>query len=125
MDELEQQVQQRTAELSEVNNLLKQEIAHRRRAEEANATFAAIVEHSNDAIIGTKLDGTIVTWNSGAERMFGYTAEEARGRPIAILAPPQLVDETARIVQALKRGKSSNTSRPFACARMVDRSTSR
>lgn len=105
MDELEQQVQQRTAELSEVNNLLKQEIAHRRRAEEANATFAAIVEHSNDAIIGTKLDGTIVTWNSGAERMFGYTAEEARGRPISILAPPQLVDETARIVQALKRGE--------------------
>jgi PAS domain-containing protein len=66
VDELEQQVQQRTAELSEVNNLLKQEIAHRRRAEEANATFAAIVEHSNDAIIGTKLDGTIVTWNFGA-----------------------------------------------------------
>ena len=105
MDELEEQVRQRTAELSRLNEMLKQEIAHRRRAEEANATYAAIVEHSNDAIIGQKLDGTIVTWNNGAERIFGYTAEEACGRPISMLSPPHRVDESARLVQAVKRGE--------------------
>jgi PAS domain S-box-containing protein len=94
------------ASLAEVNRLLKQEVAHRRRAEEANATFAAIVENSTDAIIGQKLDGTIVTWNKGAERIFGYTSDEACGRPVSILSPPELVDETTRIVQAIRRGES-------------------
>jgi len=92
-------------DLSEMNKLLKQEIAHRRRAEEANATFAAIVENSNDGIIGQKLDGTIVTWNKGAERIFGYTSEEACGRPISILSPPESTDENSRIVQAIRRGE--------------------
>src|SRR6266511_223262 len=105
-DELEERVQQRTAELAEVNNLLKQEIAHRRRAEEANATFAAIVENSSDAIIGQKLDGTIVTWNKGAETIFGYTADEARGLSVSILAPPERVDETTRLVQAIRHGET-------------------
>jgi PAS domain S-box-containing protein len=91
--------------LAEANRLLKQEIAHRRRAEEANATFAAIVENSSDAIIGQKLDGTIVTWNKGAEQIFGYTSEEACGRPVSILAPPERIDETTRIVQAIRRGE--------------------
>src|SRR5687768_18504361 len=71
------------AHLADVNKLLKQEIAHRRRAEEANAKFAAIVENSTDSIIGQKLDGTIVTWNKGAEHIFGYTADEACGRSIS------------------------------------------
>jgi PAS domain S-box-containing protein len=92
-------------DLSEINRLLKQEIAHRRRAEEANATFAAIVEHSNDGIIGQKLDGTIVTWNNGAQRIFGYTAEEAIGRPISILSPADNSDEPSHIVQAIRRGE--------------------
>lgn len=86
------------------NKLLKQEIAYRRRAEEANAKFAAIVANSNDAIIGQKLDGTIVTWNKGAEQIFGYTAEEACGRPVSILAPPDQIDEPSRIIQAIRHG---------------------
>src|SRR6187455_1665045 len=90
--------QESESTLAEVNELLKQEIAHRRRAEEANATFAAIVENSTDSIIGQKLDGTIVTWNKGAEQIFGYTADEACGRPISILFPPELIDEQSRIV---------------------------
>ena len=91
--------------LAEANRLLRQEIAQRRRAEEANATFAAIVEHSSDAIVGQKLDGTIVTWNQGAEKIFGYTADEACGRSVSFLAPPERGDETVRIVQAIKRGE--------------------
>src|SRR3954466_7170488 len=93
------------ASLAEMNRLLKQEVAQRRRAEEANATFAAIVENSSDAIVGQKLDGTIVTWNKGAEQIFGYTSEEACGRPVSILAPPDRIDETTRIVQAIRRGE--------------------
>ena len=92
------------AHLADVNKLLKQEIAHRRRAEEANATFAAIVENSTDAIIGQNLDGTIVTWNRGAEQIFGYTAAEACGRDISILFPAELVSEQTRIVQCIRRG---------------------
>src|SRR4051794_23118307 len=88
------------SELAEVNKLLKQEIAHRRRAEEANAKFAAIVENSSDAIIGQKLDGTIVTWNKGAERIFGYTSDEACGRDVSIISSPELLDESARIIAA-------------------------
>jgi PAS domain S-box-containing protein len=102
-DELEQHYQRRTAELAELNELLKQEVAHRRHAEEANAKLAAIVEHSNDAIIGQKLDGTIVTWNKGAERVFGYTADEACGLSISILVPPECSDESARLMQAIRR----------------------
>ena len=104
-DELEARIRQRTEELARANDLLRQEIGHRRRAEEANAKFAAIVEYSNDAIIGHQLDGTIVTWNKGAERIFGYTEEEARGRSISILSPPDRADETLGFTQAIRRGE--------------------
>jgi two-component system, LuxR family, sensor kinase FixL len=92
--------------LEEVNQRLKQEVAHRRRAEEANATFAAIVENSNDAIVGQKLDGTIVTWNKGAERIFGFTTDEACGRPVSILVPDDREEDTKRITAAIRRGES-------------------
>jgi len=84
---------------------LKQETAYRRRAEEANAKFAAIVENSTDAIIGQKLDGTIVTWNHGAERIFGYTADEACGQAISLVFPAESIEEQARIVQSIRRGE--------------------
>ena len=105
--------------LAELNKLLKQEIAHRRRAEEANAKFAAIVENSADAIIGQKLDGTIVTWNKGAEQIFGYSSEEACGRPIEMLFPPAESaasgDEATRIMHAIRRGEMVP---PFETARI-------
>ena len=52
--------------------------------------LAAIVESSYDAIIGKTINGTIVTWNQGAERMYGYSADEVIGRPISILSPSQV-----------------------------------
>src|SRR5687768_17636012 len=91
--------------LADLNKLLRREIAYRRRAEEANAKFAAIIENSTDAIIGQKLDGTIVTWNHGAERLFGYTVDEACGRPVSMLFPAELVEEQSRVVQCIRRGE--------------------
>src|SRR5690348_10721060 len=67
--------------------------------------LAAIVESSDDAIVSKDLNGTIMTWNAGAERVFGYTAEEAIGRPILMLLPPERKDEEARILASLVRGE--------------------
>jgi PAS domain S-box-containing protein len=69
------------------------------------AVLAAIVESSDDAIVGKTLDGQIRTWNAGAERVFGYTAEEAIGRSITMLMPPDRVHEEAMIVATLSRGE--------------------
>ena len=73
-------------------------------AERARARLAAIVGSSNDAIIGKTLDGTITDWNAAAERMYGYTARETIGRPIALLVPPDRLDELAEIMERLRRG---------------------
>ena len=51
------------------------------------------MESSEDAIIGKNLDGTITSWNAGAERIYGYSAAEAMGRPISLLMPPERPDE--------------------------------
>ena len=69
------------------------DITERRRAEQAVRHLSAIVESSNDAIIGLALDGTIVSWNSGAERLLGYAAAEVTGQHIRILADSQAMDE--------------------------------
>jgi two-component system CheB/CheR fusion protein len=76
-----------------------------KRAERHRARLAAIVESSQDAVIGKTLDGTITSWNAGAERMYGYTAEEAVGRPISFIAPPDRVDELAPLFERLRRGE--------------------
>ncbi|HZR26378.1 MAG TPA: ATP-binding protein [Vicinamibacterales bacterium] len=68
--------------------------------------FAAIVECSQDAIISKNLDGIIQTWNRAAERIFGFTAEEAVGRPITILIPPDLLDEEREVIARIKRGEA-------------------
>lgn len=65
--------------------------------------LAAIVESSNDAIIGKTLDSVIRSWNGGAERLFGYRAEEVVGRSILVLIPPELQDEEQFIIDKLSR----------------------
>src|SRR2546425_6575093 len=67
--------------------------------------LAAIVESSDDAIIGKTLDGTIISWNPGAERLYGYTPDEAIGQPISILVPPEHPDELLQILDRLRRGE--------------------
>src|SRR2546428_4901551 len=67
--------------------------------------LAAIVESSDDAIIGKTLDGTIISWNPGAEQIYGYRAEEVIGRPISILVPPDHTDELPTIFERLRSGE--------------------
>jgi len=73
--------------------------------QEVRDRLAAIVESSDDAIISKTLEGIITTWNKGAERMFGYSADEVIGKPITILIPPDRLNEEPTILERLKRGE--------------------
>ena len=73
-------------------------------SEEKNRLFRSLVQSSADAIIAKDLDGVILTWNSGAEQIYGYRAEEAIGRSIALIIPPDHADEEVRLMTQLKRG---------------------
>jgi PAS domain S-box-containing protein len=79
-------------------------------AEERLSSLASIVESSDDAIVSKNLDGVITTWNRGAERIFGYTAEEAVGRPITIVIPENRQSEEREI---LTRIQTRRADRPF------------
>ena len=80
------------------------EVTQRKQAEETNRQFAAIVESSDDAIIGKTLDGIIYSWNKGAEKTYGFTAREAIGQSISILTPPGQGDELVQILAKVKNG---------------------
>ena len=81
------------------------DITERQRAERAAQHLAAIVESSDDAIVSKDLDGIIKTWNRGAERLFGYKAEEVVGKPITILIPPERLHEEPVIIARIRRGE--------------------
>jgi PAS domain S-box-containing protein len=81
------------------------DVTDRHRADEAHARLAAIVESSDDAIVSKTLDGKIVSWNAGAERVFGYTAQEAVGKPITFLIPQDRQQEEREILARLGRGE--------------------
>lgn len=76
-----------------------------RRVREANAWMAAIVENSDDAILSKSLDGIISSWNASAQRLFGYTAEEAIGRHVTILIPEDRLHEEDEIIARIRRGE--------------------
>jgi PAS domain-containing protein len=104
--------------------LIFEDVRERKRAEEARGRLAAIVESSDDAIVGKSLDGIVTTWNAGAERLFGYSAAEMIGQPITRLFP-RAAGRSAMILGAIREGKRvRRTSRPSACGRMADASTS-
>lgn len=81
------------------------DITERRRAEEHSRYLASIVEFSRDAIIGVDLTGNILSWNTGAERIYGYAAYEMLGRPIRELAPPGRAEELAKLTEAMLQGR--------------------
>jgi PAS domain S-box-containing protein len=85
--------------------LVFRDVAERKRVELERARLAAIVESSDDAIVSKTLDGVIRTWNGGAERIFGWTAAEAVGKPITLIIPPERVDEEKQILARLVRGE--------------------
>src|ERR1700751_1266246 len=80
------------------------DITERKRAEEALSRYAAIVESSEDAIASATLDGIIVSWNTGAQHMYGYTEAEAVGKPITMILPPELRDEEKKILETVRAG---------------------
>jgi PAS domain S-box-containing protein len=85
--------------------LVFRDITGRKGAEEAQARLAAIVESSDDAIVSKTLEGVILSWNAGAERLFGYAPHEAIGRPITLIIPPDRQDEEHEILARIGRGE--------------------
>jgi PAS domain S-box-containing protein len=94
----------RSGELVGAVNMLV-DITDRKRAEEYAQHLASIVESSDDAIVSKDLDGTIISWNHGAERLFGYTGEEAIGKPVTILIPPDRENEEPEILSRIRHGE--------------------
>ena len=82
------------------------DISEQKRVEKYLRQLAAIVESSNDAIIGKTLDAVITSWNIGAERIYGYTAAEVIGKPISLLVPPGHDNEIFQILEKIKRGEN-------------------
>jgi PAS domain S-box-containing protein len=103
--------------------LVFRDVTERNRAEETKALLAAIVESTQDAVIGKTLDGTIISWNAGAERLYGYSAAEAIGRPVSMLIPSDHPDEMPRIMDRISRGErieSYETVRQAKDGRRID-----
>ena len=98
--------------LSRLVAAVKRELAvaherrERRQAENISSFLASIVESCDDAIIGKTLNGIIVSWNSGAERLYGYTAQEVIGRSIGVLIPEYRPKELPDMCERLQRGES-------------------
>jgi PAS domain S-box-containing protein len=93
-----------TGELIGAVNLLV-DISGRKHAEEYAQRLASIVESSDDAIVSKDLNGIITSWNRGAERLFGYTADEVIGKPVMILIPPDRQNEEPEILARIRRGE--------------------
>ena len=81
------------------------DVTEQRRADEVRAQLAAIVASSDDAIIGKTLEGVITNWNAGAQRLYGYTAEEVIGQSMALLVPPERSDELPAMLARLGKGE--------------------
>ncbi len=84
---------------------IARDITQRKLAEANLLQMAAIIESSDDAIISKKLNGTILSWNPGAERLYGYSPDEAIGQSITMLIPPEQPDEETQIIERIKRGE--------------------
>jgi PAS domain S-box-containing protein len=81
------------------------DITERKQSERTTGLLAAIVDYSDDAIISKSLNGVITSWNKGAERIFGYLAEEAVGQPITLIIPQDRLEEERHILERLRRGE--------------------
>src|SRR5258707_2491791 len=91
------------------------DITERKRAEVVGQRLAAIVDSSEDAIVSKDLNGTIESWNGGAERLFGYQASEVIGKSILMIVPPDRHDEEQGILERIRRGERIE---PYETVRM-------
>ncbi len=102
-DESREKMIGRTRELARQNQVLRSVVAERKRLQERLSQLASIVECANDAIVVYTLGGTIVSWNAGAESLYGYSAGEVLGRSRYMLTAEGQPDEVSRISEKLKR----------------------
>ena len=93
------------------------DVTERKRAEEERSRIAAIVESSDDAIVGMALDGTVTSWNPAAERLYGYAAEEILGESLSVLLPDDRPDEERKILDLIRRGERVEHSETVRVAR--------
>jgi len=84
------------------------EVAERQRLDQTRARLAAIVESSDDAMFTKSLDGRLTSWNAGAERMFGYKAEEVLGQSVEKLIPAELIAQEKELQARLRRGEGTS-----------------
>jgi len=98
-----------------MTTLIAAVVAERKGDEAALSHLASIVEFSDDAIVSGTLEGVVTSWNAGAERLYGYSAAEAIGRPISIIIPPDHPNELLRVLARLKRGEHIQ---PYETARL-------
>src|SRR4029434_1327939 len=98
MNRAHRDLNERQNELSRTNLALESKV-------EAQSLLAAIVASSEDAIVSKTLDGVITSWNKGAERLFGWTAQEAIGESIHLIVPPELRDQERDILDRIRRGQ--------------------
>jgi two-component system, cell cycle sensor histidine kinase and response regulator CckA len=85
---------------------IAEDVSERKWAEKERSRLAAIIEHTEDAIMSITLDGIIIAWNHGAERKYGYTAEEIIGRSIFILIPPDHSEEYLEVMKKVRNGQA-------------------
>src|SRR6516164_1142677 len=97
--------------------LVFRDVTEQRKAERSARFLASIVESSDDAIIGKDVNGIITSWNRGAARIFGYSAAEAVGRPIAMLAPSDRAVEMPALLDRIKRGERVEHFDTVRCAK--------
>ena len=102
----EKRLAQRARDLVGAYEEMKSAVAERKRIAERLSQLASIIEFSSDAIVLHALDGTIVSWNAGAEAVYGYSASEVLGRPRDFLIPADQADELPASLEKLKRGES-------------------
>ncbi len=105
---IEATISQVEAEGQKLYTVILRDITERRRAEEARSRLASIVESSADAIVSKDLNGIITSWNRSAERLFGYSAEEIIGQPIALIIPPERQGEEKAFLDWVQHGRPLN-----------------